>query len=373
MTEESWRAPPSLAWLQALRQPEQALDWSQAEWQRVVRLARRLRLLARLAEGLDHAGLLAQVPAPARRHLHAEQRLSRWRTGAMLWALERVGAALQGATYPRVLLKGAAYAGQELPLAHGRLPSDVDILVPAAHLDDAQQRLQDAGWSALELDAHDQRYYREWSHEIAPMRHPAHAIELDVHHDILPPIARTHVEIELLLARIAPSRWPAWQVLDPLDQVLHSAAHLFHDSELRDRLRDLVDLDGLMRLFGKDADFWPRLVQRAFELGLCESLAPACHFAALWLGTPVPAAVRAEIIRLGPTRWQRAWMLPLLTHVLTPTEPDARPAWAQSLSAGALLMRYHRHRMPLRLLLPHVWHKVRLRPEVAALVDPGPR
>ncbi len=369
----AWKAPPEFVWLQALREPGLALQWPPEEWQRVVRLARRLRLLARLAEALEGAGLLDQVPAPARRHLLAEQRVSRWRTGAMLWALERVARALDGTPYPRVLLKGAAYAGQALPLAAGRLPSDVDILVPAAHLQDAQQRLQDAGWAAYELDSHDQRYYREWSHEVAPMRHPAHAIELDLHHDILPPIARTHVEIGLLLSRLAPSRWPGWQVLDPLDQVLHSAAHLFHDSELRDRVRDLVDLDGMMRHFGQQPDFWPQLVLRARELGLCESLALACHWTTRWLGTPVPAEVQAEIVRLGPTRWQRAWMLPLLRRVLTPTEPNALPAWSQSAAAIVLLARYHRNRLPLRLLLPHLWHKVRARPELAAVADPGPR
>ena len=67
MTESADHAPPSrLAWLRALRQPHQTLDWSLADWERVVRLARRLRLLARLAESLDRAGLLEQVPARSR-------------------------------------------------------------------------------------------------------------------------------------------------------------------------------------------------------------------------------------------------------------------------------------------------------------------
>ena len=68
--------------------------------------------------------------------------------------------------YPRVLLKGAAYIGQDLPIAAGRLPSDLDILVPQAHLPDAQARLTQAGWNAVALDDHDRRYYYEWSHEV---------------------------------------------------------------------------------------------------------------------------------------------------------------------------------------------------------------
>lgn len=361
MTADAWQPPPRFAWLQALRQPQVALGWSLAEWDRAVRLARRLRLLSRLAEGLDGAGLLDQVPAPPRRHLVGEQRLSRWRIQAVVWALDRVEAALGDATYPRVLLKGAAYIGQALPIAAGRLPSDLDILVPLAHLPDAQARLERVGWSAGEIDEHDRRYYHEWSHEVPPMTHPLHRVELDLHHNILPPVARTHVDADLLLARLQPSRWTAWDVLDPVDQVLHSAAHLFLDSEARDRLRDLVDLDGLLCHFGADPAFWDRLPQRAKQLGLAEELALATHFCIHWLGTALPKETAEAIDAFGPPARRRAWLLPLLAQILTPTEPDDSPARMQDLAATVLLARYHLHRMPLRLLVPHLWHKMRTR------------
>lgn len=355
------RPPPHFAWLQALRAPELALSWSLTDWDRIVRLARRLRLLSRLAESLTDAGLLNQIPEQVRRHLIGERRLSRWRIQAVVWGLDRIEAALGDAPYPRVLLKGAAYIGQALPIAAGRLPSDLDILVPQSHLADALTRLERAGWSAGEVSEHDRRYYTEWSHEAPPMTHPLHRVELDLHHNILPPVARTHVDANLLLKRLQPSRWPAWQVLDPADQVLHSAAHLFLDSEARDRLRDLVDLDGLLRHFGAVAAFWDRLAPRAQVLGLSEELALACHFCATWLGTPMPEASARSIASLGPHAWRRAWLLPLLGSVLKPTEPDDRPARTQDMAATALLARYHYNRMPLRLLVPHLWHKWRAR------------
>lgn len=348
-----------MAWLQALREPEIALAWSLPEWERVVRLARRLRLLARLAESLDAPALRERVPAPARRLLLAEQRVSQWRGAAMRWAIERVGLALDGAVYPRVLLKGAAYLGQALPIAHGRMPSDLDILVPKAALADAQRRLSAEGWGEAPLSAYDQRYYREWAHEAPPMRHPTMGMELDVHHGILPPVARTTVDTDALLARLRPSLLPGWQVLDATDQVLHSAAHLFLDSELRDRLRDIVDLDGLLRHHGAAPGFWAALPLRARELGLDEPLALACHFTRAWLGTPIPPEVLDAVAATGPSPLRRAWLLPLLSKVLTPTEPGALPARGQGLAATAVLARYHRQRMPLTLLLPHLWHKLR--------------
>ena len=359
MTAPRWPGPPSLAWLQALREPQLAMGWQLGEWEYVIRLARRLRLLARLADSIDTAGLTSRVPAQARRHLLAEQRLSAWRTAAMVWALRRVGAVLGGHGYPCVLLKGAAYIGQDLPIAAGRLPADVDILVPRAHLADAQARLAEAGWQELELDAHDQRYYREWSHEVPPMRHPAHHIELDLHHNILPPVGRTTVDAALLVTRLQPSVWPAWQVLHPVDQVLHSAAHLFLDAEVRDRVRDLVDLDGLFRHFGAQASFWAELPPRAKALGLTEPLALACHFCCRWFDTPIPRHALQQVEEQGPSLWRRAWLLPVLRQILMPTDPDRRAPLMQDIAASLFLIRHHRNRMSLRLLVPHLWHKSR--------------
>jgi 3-hydroxyacyl-CoA dehydrogenase len=55
--------------------------------------------------------------------------------------------------------------------------------------------------------------------------------------------------------------------------VLHSATHLFFEGELRHGLRDLVDLDDLVRHFAaQDASFWQRLVARAFEMDLARPL-----------------------------------------------------------------------------------------------------
>jgi hypothetical protein len=354
----AFQPPASLGWLRAVREPQIAVAWPLAEWQRVVRLGRRLRLLARLAESLTAAGLIDRVPPAARRHLIAELRLSRWRTAAMVWTLKRVATMLGGASYPLVLLKGAAYIGQDLPLASGRLPSDLDILVPLAHLQEVQTRLMECGWSEPELDLHDRRYYHEWSHEVPPMTHPLLAVELDLHHNILPPVGRTRVDAAALLQRLQPSKWAPWQVLDPVDQVLHSAAHLFLDSEARDRIRDIVDLDGLLRHFGTVPGFWDRLPERAQALGLAEPLAMACHFATRWLGTPVPRTTLEAVASIGPPAWRRAWLYPVMERILTPTEPDDPPSRRQALAAGIQLARYHRQRMPLRLLLPHVWHKM---------------
>jgi hypothetical protein len=275
-----------LSWLQAMREPQRALGWSLCEWERVVRLARPLRLLARLAEALDREQLLPRVAPQPRGLLIAAQRLSADRLTALRWAADRVLPLLEPCTGARVLLKGAAYVAQGLPIAHGRLPSDLDLMVPQAEIGAAQQALRLAGWQEAPLDEHDRRYYHEWSHEVPPMNHALHRMELDLHHNILPPVARTRVSAPALLATRLPvdrNGWTGWQVLAPVDQVLHCASHLFLDSEARARVRDLVDLDGLLRHFAARPTFWPDLLSRADELGLQEPLALAVHFCAGWL------------------------------------------------------------------------------------------
>lgn len=348
--------PATLAWLGALRTPQAATGWSVPQWQHVIRVARAQRLLGRLAEAVTQAGLDADLPPQVQRHLLAERRRSRARLRSLTWTMEQVGAVLRSIDDPIVLLKGAAYVQQGLPIAAGRLPSDLDILVPQRSIAPAQQRLKDHDWSEQPLSAHDQRYYRDWSHEVPPMQNGRFELELDLHHAILPPVARVHVDTDLLLPRLQ-SAGDGWHVLCPVDQVLHSAAHLFHDSEFSSRLRDLVDLDGLLRHFAWRADFWDDLCARAQQLGLVESLALAVHFTSRWLQTPVPAAVVRFVQRHGPGTVGRLWRHALFEQALLPIDPDARPTTAQRRAATLLLARYHWHRLPPALLLVHLFHK----------------
>jgi len=94
-------------------------------------------------------------------------------------------------------------------------------------------------------------------------------------------------------------------------------------------------------------------------LGLEEPLALASHFCVSWLGTPVPPEIQASIVAMGPGRIRRAWLVPLFEAVLMPTEPDDNPTFKQEIAAFVVLARYHRQRMPMRLLVPHLWHKLR--------------
>ena len=205
---------------------------------------------------LDRLGLLGEVPAAPRAHLAAAQLLARAQAEAVRREIGYIERALAATGAPIVLLKGAAYLLAGHQIAHGRIFSDIDILVPRAALPEVEAALMLRGWVSEKTTPYDQRYYRRWMHELPPMRHMTRRTVLDVHHAILPVTARLKPDSARLLAASLPlAGEPRLRVLAPVDMVLHSATHLFCNEDVGNGLRDLVDLDGLLRAFRGGAGF----------------------------------------------------------------------------------------------------------------------
>jgi Uncharacterised nucleotidyltransferase len=258
-----------------------------------------------------------------------------------------------------VLLKGAAYAMADQPAALGRLFGDIDLLVPRAQLAEVESRLMLAGWTS-NADAYDQRYYRDWMHELPPLTHQVRGTAVDVHHNILPPVSRRAPDADLLLARSEPIVGTPLRRLTLVDQILHSATHLFHEGSFGNLLRDLCDLDALFRELRARGGEWARLRERASELGLSLDLALASHHARRALGTELPAEL-LEGARsdsgVGRLRW--AWLDHAYGVAFRPL-PARRSAGAR-LSLFMLYLRSHALRMPAAQLAWHLGRKLLLR------------
>ena len=183
----------------------------------------------------------AQIPPAPLAHLEAARILAAKHRDDVARELRAIAAALAPLDAPLVLLKGAAYAAAELPSARGRLFGDIDILVPKAALGEAERLLIAAGWNSANTDAYDQRYYRQWMHELPPLQHERRQTAIDVHHTIVPPTSRFAVDAKKLLDAVVPVGNEArLGVLAPADMVLHSAVHLFTEGEFSHGLRDPV-------------------------------------------------------------------------------------------------------------------------------------
>ncbi len=351
--------------MSVLRQPETAVRFSLADWEALIRTARRTNLLSRVALELERRGLLSQVPDAPRAHLDAARILADAQAAAVRREVAFVARALEEIGVPIVLLKGAAYLFAGLSAARGRMFSDVDILVPAEKLGEVEARLMLHGWSSAKTSAYDQRYYRRWMHELPPLKHNARQTVLDVHHAILPMTARLKPDSRKLLGAATPvAGAPQLRVLSPVDMVLHSATHLFCNEDVGNNLRDLVDLDALLRELGSREAFWPRLVSRAVELDLSRPLYYALRYASRILEAPVPRPVAEAADAGGPP----PWLTGLMDRLFAPSFlPEASKESATALARLSLYVRAHWLRMPPLLLAYHLAVKaLRREPESPA-------
>lgn len=271
------------------------------------------------------------------------------------WEVNQIQRALHPITAPIILLKGAAYVMAGLPCARGRLVADVDILAHKEQLTVVEQALTRHGWDTITADAYDQEYYRRWMHELPPLRHRLRGTVVDLHHTILPETSRLKPDPAKLFANARSLERTPFFVLAPTDMVLHSAAHAFHDGELSNSLRDLLDLHDLLNHFGKEPGFWEALPGRAQELELSRPLFYALRYARRFLETPIPTTVTAALRPAAPPRPVLRLMDTLLDRVLLPGEQPPRPG--PRFARWLLYIRSHWLRMPPWLLAGHLLHK----------------
>lgn len=346
--------------LTLLRQPQPAPALTLSQWDLLIRQAQAAGLLAHLATRL--AG--QTLPVAVQNHLCAARRLAEAQKRTLRWELHCLCEALSAVPTPIILLKGAAYILGELPAGRGRLVNDLDILVERSALDAVEAALHLYGWVSVCHDAYDQRYYRQWMHELPPMRHVQRMTALDVHHNILPDSARLHPDRHKLLAAAQdiPGAAVGVKILAPADMILHSAVHLFNDGEFGYGLRDLCDLDSLLRHFGAKPGFWEALALRASEMELQRPLYYALQHAERLLNTPLPEGLLDQQPGAKPAWPVRALSHFMFSHGLQPVHPSCSNV-ATSLARWLLYVRAHYLRMPLHLLIPHLLRKAVKREE----------
>lgn len=354
---------PNYLILQALREPESLIFLSLSDWDLLIRQARRANLLARICILLDERGLLEQVPLKPREHLGWSRVVSEKHTQAVHWEVTLIRKALAKAGGPVILLKGAAYVMAKLPPAKGRLFSDIDIIVPKGNLNAVEAALMLHGWAATHHDAYDQRYYRTWMHELPPMQHIKRMTVIDVHHAILPETAALHPDsAKLIAAAQLLDGYEDLKVFAPADMVLHSAVHLFHNEQLDQGLRDLVDIDGLLRHFSELPSFWHNLAVRAQALNLGRPLFYALRYAVRLLNTPIPSGMMDAAKSTRPNPLTLILTDQLFERALMPTHNSCSD-WLTGTARRILYVRATWLRMPPLLLARHLFHKAFISPK----------
>jgi hypothetical protein len=333
--------------------PKYALTLDLPQWSLLIRQARGANVLARLGYFLEDAGLVESIPPQPLLHIKSSQTFAKRFRLSLQWEIDCIEEALQSLDIPLIFLKGSAYHVAHNVAAKGRIFSDVDILVTEDKLPEVETALIKGGWMTSTLNSYDQKYYRQWMHEIPPMRHLKRQTSIDVHHNILPKTCKFSPDAKELLANIVkPSGQNVW-VLAPEDRVLHSATHLFHGGEFKQGFRDLSDLDLLLKEFATQENFWLKLLQRAEKLNQQLALCYALRYTNKMLNTSIPEEVIDKAMTLSNSKLSLVFMDFLFLNALQPNHSSCNSFWTE-VARFLLFIRSHWLRMPINLLVSHL-------------------
>jgi hypothetical protein len=341
------RAEPLMA---LLRAPERAAQWSGREWNQTLLQARRNQMLGPLAAHLRRSGQWGTIPSEVRRHMELDLLTAQRRGESAVWELSVIRRAVP-ATIPIILLKGCAYLAANDVLAAGRLFSDLDLMVPKEQLQEAETALIGAGYRPGRVNDYDNRYYREWMHEIPPMDHLRRHTVVDLHHAINPPVSRGHIRPDELIS--TPPQLAAlagFRVLQPVDRLIHCALHAIQEGESKKLLRDLWDLYLLCKEHAPDG--LEAVLQRAERLGARGMVESACLAArALFDPSPAPSSQASAPV---PSRSPG-----VLARILIGSANNrlSNATLTGTLCEWALMAHAHWIKMPLSLLIPHLVRK----------------
>lgn len=351
--------------LKLMCQPLFAKELDLSDWDYIIPCARQEGVLGWLYQRFKSHDILHLLPPLVYPHLKAAAIVATEHERMVHWEVNRIQRALREVSAPVILLKGAAYVMLNLPCAQGRLLADVDILVPKKQISLVEKALKAHNWEPMMTDEYDQKYYRQWMHELPPLRHRLRGTDVDVHHTILPLTNRLTPNPELLFSSalvlpdntnnsIANPSKNKLLVLAPADMVLHSMVHAFYDSDLSQCLRNLVDLHTLIEYFAdEDPHFWQQFIERTYQLGLQRPAYYALRYCKHFMRTSVPTTATQALAKAAPGKPVIVLMDYLINRALL---YEYAP-----IAQGLLYMRSHWLRMPPLLLAKHLLHKTHKR------------
>ncbi|GGB62981.1 nucleotidyltransferase domain-containing protein [Blastomonas aquatica] len=348
----------------ALTDPGSVAGLDATGWTHLLSAARALSLIGTLAEALADSPVppgVARVLADVRQSNVTGQRQA-------LWEAKCASMALTGYPGRVVLLKGTAFVAAGYDAALGRSIGDLDILVEHAGLDQVEALLLKAGWEWVKPDPYDDAYYRQWMHELPPLIHAERDRMIDVHHTILPLTAKPKPDAAALIAaaRVLPS---GLYVLSPADIICHAAAHLIADGDMSGGMRNLWDIDRLVRQFVvEEPGFSDTLAERAKLHGLTDAVGRALRLTQRLFGTPIVFRLKPQSrvvtaqsghgLRLSPENEKQVTASDAL-FLRRITAVDGWGRKTRKLTRQAFYMRSHLLRMPPAMLARHLWTKWR--------------
>lgn len=246
----------------ALLKPSLLSELSLAQLSAIIAEARFHNMLCQLGQVCQRNGCWNELPEQFRTHIVSAEYAYEKQQSQLRYEVDAFDKCFKSLEIQWVYLKGAAYHLSRFTEFGGRVMADIDILVAEDDLVRVESLLKSQGWITSHINDYDEKFYREWSQEIPPMRHSERRTELDIHFNILPKTLKETPSPDVLMEHTASLKDEKTnaRVFAPEAMIIHSAIHLFFESEFHKGFRDLHDLYILISRFQQEDGFWNKLI-----------------------------------------------------------------------------------------------------------------
>ena len=303
---------------QALANPGRLPFLALGEWARLLRHAQRSQLLARVAVSAFGHQADGSLPQQPRQQLERVQQATvRQRQQRRLDLLDLMHL-IAPIGVDIVALKGTAHWLCDIGPTNDSQFAELDIWVERSSCERLEALLLANGWTRVDWPTPGEPLQTRWSGPPGASDHSA--TTLNLHCQMLPALPCADAGLaQQVAARQAVPDVPGLHVPAPSDMVLCAMAELLHNGHGEHGLRDLSDIDVLLRHFGSRPGFWADLAERADALELSRLLYYGLRHSVRLFATPVPMHVRESmraaapsdrVLRLMDALWSRVLCTP---------------------------------------------------------------
>ncbi|WP_420933437.1 nucleotidyltransferase family protein [Alteromonas sp. A081] len=323
------------------------------QWRDLILVARAHALLPRIAVTLLNSHCSSKViPEEVNAHLLAAKRHARLFHNQVKSEIDIINKILSSSLERNIIvLKGAGYVLAHNPAASGRIFADIDLLVLQSDLHIAETTLHLFGFLSTSDSDYDQKYYREWAHEIPPLRHLKRGTVLDVHHNIVPVVSGRAPDITFFLDSTVEVK-KGVDVLRPSAMFLHSAVHLFFGEAFNNGFRDLTDLSLLLDEFSDDEDELRHLIHLADKTGFEREMYFAFRYLNKILNKETPKTILSELCDFRISQLKLAVLDFMFCKVLALNHRLVQVRYL-GLAQNLVFIRGHMLKMPIKILVKH--------------------
>ncbi|MFC3801795.1 nucleotidyltransferase family protein [Cohnella sp. GCM10012308] len=255
--------------------------FSAVDWSCFLKLAKNHRVYPVLSAYLNKK--TTEIPDYVKAELNAESRYNRLKMLSLAAEMSRVSAHLASGNIRSLVLKGPLLAQDLYGDLSKRTSKDIDILIPAAKLDEARSLLAELGYECEKEQLPNVLNGWKWRHHHISFTHPSHSLQIEVHWRLAPGPGR-EPDFDDLWSRRREHSFGNGIVayLGREDQFLYLVHHGARHGWFR--LRWLCDIDVLAR---RELD-WSSCAQLAVRYRTEHLVGQALILASQWFHTPVP-------------------------------------------------------------------------------------